>query len=101
LNTGDGIRVRDGCKVIDNTCRYNGFLAGDGAGIHATSSGNRIEGNHVTDNDRGIDVDGADNLIVKNSAAGNTSEYDIVANNKVGTISTDPITAGPWDNFDF
>lgn len=21
--------------------------------------------------------------------------------NKVGTISTDPTTAGPWDNFDF
>ena len=55
----------------------------------------------MTDNDRGIDVDVTGNLIVKNSASGNTTNYDIAAGNKTGTISTDPTTAGPWDNFSF
>jgi parallel beta-helix repeat protein len=100
-NTGDGISVSLKCKVIDNTCYNNGYAGGSGAGIHAVSLQNRIEGNHVTDNDRGIDVDDVNNLIVKNSATGNTTEYDIVAGNKVGTISADPTIAGPWDNFDF
>lgn len=99
-NTGDGIQIGGSCTVSDNTCGNNGD-GGNGAGIHTTGSQNRIEGNQVTSNDRGIDVDDVNNLIVKNSAAGNATEYDIVAGNKVGTISTDPTTAGPWDNFDF
>ncbi|MHC4575495.1 MAG: hypothetical protein ACYS76_15445 [Planctomycetota bacterium] len=93
------------CLVISNNCVANGWGVGNGAGIHADDVGsddNRIEGNHVTDNDRGIDVDGTGNIIIKNTASGNAGDdYDIVAGNKVGTISTDPTTAGPWDNFDF
>ena len=98
-STNDGIEFYKGCRVIGNICDNSGW-DGDGAGIHATNTENRIEGNHVTYNDRGIDVDNVNNLIVKNSASGNTTEYDIVPGNKVGTISTDPTTAGPWDNFD-
>ncbi|MHC4498247.1 MAG: right-handed parallel beta-helix repeat-containing protein [Planctomycetota bacterium] len=99
-NTLNGIEVGGDCMVTGNTCDYNGYASGDGAGIHATGSRNRIEGNNVTDNDRGIDVDSSNNLIVKNSAAGNTTEYDIVGGNKLGQVSTDPNTAGPWYNFD-
>lgn len=55
-NTADGLQVANGCRVTGNTCDYNGS-GGDGAGIHATGSDNRIEGNSATDNDRGIDVD--------------------------------------------
>jgi parallel beta-helix repeat protein len=104
-NTGNGIKVQYSKNAImDNKCFYNGYNVADAAGIYIQSGngyGNRIEGNHVCSNDRGIDVDCANNLIVKNSASGNTVEYDIVAGNKVGTISTDPTTAGAWDNFDF
>jgi parallel beta-helix repeat protein len=98
-NTQDGIRFYANNLVTDNTCCYNGN-GGDGAGIHAIGYRNRIEGNNVSSNDRGIDVDDANNLIVKNSATGNTTEYDIVGGNKVGTISTDPTTATAWANFD-
>jgi parallel beta-helix repeat protein len=98
-NTRDGIGINSYCNVIGNDCYANGN-GGDGAGIHANSNNNRIEGNHVSANDRGIDVDSGNNLIVKNSAVVNTTEYDIVGGNKVGTISSDPTTAGPWDNFD-
>jgi len=100
-NTGDGIYVATGNSVTDNVCCVNG-ANGDGAGIHvALASGNRVEGNCVMGNDRGIDVDGPNNLIVKNSAVSNTVEYDIVGGNKVGTISTDPTTANAWANFDY
>jgi parallel beta-helix repeat protein len=99
-NYKDGIRVTYGCKVTDNTC-YNNGIGGNGAGIHVLYTLNRIDRNSANANNLGIDVDGVNNLIVKNSAAGNTTEYDIVGGNKVGTISTDPTTAGPWDNFDF
>jgi len=84
-NTRDGIQVGFDCRVTDNTCDSNGD-GGDGAGIHAIGSDTRIEGNNVTDNDRGIDVDAAGNLIIRNSASGNTTNYDIVANNVFGPI---------------
>jgi len=101
MNTVDGILVYRECNVVDNTCFWNGYLQGDGAGIRVVGFYNHIEHNKVTSNDRGIDVDDDSNLIVRNSAACNLTEYDIVTGNKVGTISTDPTTAGPWDNFDF
>jgi parallel beta-helix repeat protein len=85
-NQGDGILVVGDCLVTGNTCDDNGVGDSTGAGIHATTSNNRIDGNNVTDNDTGIDVDGTGNLVVRNSAAGNTINYDIVPTNKVGMI---------------
>ena len=114
-NTGDGIESSSDCHVVGNNCHNNGN-GGDSAGIHATGGGNRIDGNHVTDNDRGIDVDLAGNLIIRNSAGGNTtSNYDIVAANKVGVIVAAPDsmaiigstggagvgTTDPWANISF
>ena len=114
-NKGDGIHVPNDSLVTGNTCDSNGLGAGDGAGIHATSSDNRIESNNVTDNDRGIDVDAAGNVIIKNSASGNTTNnYDIAANNVYGAVvdrtapasvavtgNSGPASAGttdPWAN---
>ena len=92
-------------------------LAGDGAGIHSTGNENRIEGNSVTGNDRGIDVDSTGSLSIKNSAATNTIDYVIAASNRYGAIIN--ITAAgaaavsgnnavstvastdPWANFSF
>lgn len=87
-NTGDGIEVSSDCHVFKNACDGNGQAAGDGAGIHviASAGDTRVEANNVTDNDRGIDVDSAGNLIISNSASGNTVHYDIVAGNSVGAI---------------
>ncbi len=114
-NSGDGICVYSDCRVVGNTCDHNGSYSGDGAGIHVELSDNRIDGNNVTDNDRGIDVDHSDNFIIRNTASGNTINYDIVANNKVGVIVSAPnsgaisgSTGGsgvgstnPWANFSF
>jgi len=85
FNTLDGIRVSTSCVVLANTCTQNG-AGGDGAGIHATGTNNRIEGNNCVDADRGIDVDIAGNIIIKNTCSGNTINWTIVANNVVGPI---------------
>lgn len=109
FNTGDGIQVSTACRVADNTCHQNGSGAGDGAGIHATGADNRIDSNNVTSNDRGIDVDVVGNLIIRNSASGNTANYSaIVAGNSVGEFvdlsvagGTLNETHGPWANISF
>ena len=56
--------------VLKHTCDGNDN-GRDGGGIHSTSSSNRIDGNKVTDNERGIDVDTKGSLILKNNASGN------------------------------
>ena len=113
-NVGDGIQASGDCTLRENTCSANGSGPSDGAGIHVTGSDNRIEANQVTDNDRGIDVDLAGNVILKNSASGNTTNYDIVANN-VGfyvTATTTGVVSGssggttigttdPWANISY
>ena len=114
-NVGDGILVASGCHVRGNTCTSNGSGTGDGAGIHATNASNRIEGNAVSGNDRGVDVDVGGNFIVRNTASGNTSNYELFAGNAVGPIVATPPSAAisgatggagvgstdPWANFSF
>ncbi len=78
-NTLDGVRVSSDCRVTDNTCVFNGV--GDGAGIHATSDSNRIEGNLCKSADRGIDVDGTGNIIMRNTCTANTINWTIVGGN--------------------
>jgi parallel beta-helix repeat protein len=112
-NRGDGIRLLSTTLARGNTCTFNG-ASGDGAGIHATTSGNRIEANHVAFNDRGVDIDGTFNVIIQNTATRNTLNYDINTNNVFGAIvdrtapgsaavtgNTAPASAGttdPWAN---
>jgi len=92
LNTDDGIEVSLGCRVTDNLCHGNGNLAGDGAGLLATGHSNRIEGNHSDLNDRGIDVNSASNIIIRNTSRNNTgagsptANFDIIAGNGLATI---------------
>lgn len=95
-NSDDGIQVVDDCLVRGNLCTDNSQ-----AGIRTTSN-NRIDSNHVTRNATGIDVNGNDNLVVRNSAEDNTTDYSIVVGNSdaqvlapgSGFTSTDP-----WANF--
>lgn len=101
FNTENGIRVGEGSFVLNNNANQNGLDTGDGAGILVTGTRNRIEGNNVTENDRGIDVDAAGNLIVRNSAADNTVEYDIVGGNQVGPIGSADTSTSPWANLDY
>jgi len=84
-NEGDGIRIGDSCTASGNTCYYNGYF-GDGAGIYAFSH-NRIIGNHVSYNDRGIEVVGFQNTLGGNTAVDNsTNNYVIALGNSFGDI---------------
>ncbi len=101
-NAEDGIQVGSDSYVAHNNVDSNGTI--DGAGIHVTGSGNRIDGNNATDNDRGFDVDAAENLVIRNSASGNVTAYAIVGGNTVGpTVTSANIAAStnPHANYDF
>jgi len=93
-NVGNAIEVDDDCLVLRNNCDSNGdvppFMS---AGIHATGSRNRIDSNKVTDNDIGIRAGGTGNLIIRNTAGSNATNYVTTANNKVGVIVAAPDSA--------
>ncbi len=90
-NRGDGIRAASDCLILRNNVMRSGAGTDyDGAGIHTTGNNNRIEGNTVIFCDRGIDVDAAGNLIIRNSASNNSTNYAIAADNKVGPILAAP-----------
>lgn len=104
VNMGDGIEASNDAHLLANNCDSNGVTGGDGAGIYVTGSDNRIDGNNVTDNDRGIDTDAGGNLIIRNSASGNTTNYDITGTQTIGPIITATGTiasTSPWANFSY
>lgn len=101
-NSRNGIRVDGHATVLGNHVRFNDWRTTEGkAGIWVYGEGNRIEGNHITANNVGIDLDGSDNIIIKNTIVHSvTSAYDIAPATvgNVFEIGTGP-TAGPWANF--
>ncbi|SRR6266536_1908978 len=101
-NTGDGIEVDNLSRLEGNTCQGNGAGTADGAGVHVTGRANRIDGNTALSNDRGIDIDAGGNLVVRNDASLNTTNYDIVAGNTNANVeSPGPnfLLDRPWANF--
>lgn len=81
-NSVDGIRITRNCRVSGCACSLNGFTTLDAAGIHATDCGNRIEGNTVCNNyPRGIDVDAALNILLRNGVGGNPLNWDVAIGN--------------------
>ena len=119
-NLGDGIEVASGSVVLNNNCDGNGPAGADGAGIHVTGSDNRIEGNNVTNNDRGIDfgfpTGGTDNIVIKNTARDNVDStvltnyrFPLGVLNTVGEILDftggggvlTAINSSPWANFEY
>ncbi|MCC6227880.1 MAG: right-handed parallel beta-helix repeat-containing protein [Phycisphaerales bacterium] len=82
-NPSDGILCSSSCLLRGNSCTGNGNGSGNGANIHATGADNRVEGNNCIGADRGIDVDTAGNIIIKNTCSGNTTNWDVVAGNTI------------------
>lgn len=76
LNTGHGIEVRSRCIVSDNLCMQNGS-GGTGAGILVSGNESRIERNHLTLADYGLQVTGNKNYVSENTVLGNTANYAI------------------------
>ncbi len=85
FNVLDGINAASEARVMFNTCNING-----GANVHITGSSCVVESNTVSFGNRGILVDAPNNLVVRNLATGNATNFVIVANNKVGVIVTAP-----------
>jgi parallel beta-helix repeat protein len=116
-NGNDGIFAVTHNVLVNNHCSANGTNAATGgAGIHmAGGAGTRIEDNTVNNNSWGIRVDTTNNIVIRNIASINDTNYFIVTSNKVGTIISAPLsgaisgssggagvgTTDPWANLSF
>jgi hypothetical protein len=91
---GSGIIVQN--KTVVRNCLSSLNL---GAGIHVAGTGNRIEGNHLTNSQFGLNVVQDRNLIALNSAwFNNQADYNVPAGNQYeapGPVSGD---TNPWAN---
>jgi parallel beta-helix repeat protein len=102
-NSQDGMLIGTGCRVSDNTCQFNGYNDA-GAGIRVYGNQNRIEGNHVVNNDFGIQIQATNNIIIRNSAQSNGTNYVFTGAQIFGptnnlTDASGAITnSNPWAN---
>jgi len=108
-NGSSGILASSNCTVRANNSTNNG-----GPGISA-SFGNRIEANNCLNNPVGISVTGIVNIVLGNTCRANTTNFSIVASNRVGPIVVPPLSGAingnsgaaglgstdPWANFAF
>ncbi|HZW07958.1 MAG TPA: right-handed parallel beta-helix repeat-containing protein [Phycisphaerales bacterium] len=80
-----GILVEGSSAVRGNHCVGNGVVL-SGYGIAVTGTRCRIDENHCVGNDRGIDVTGSANLIIRNFVGGNNGGfgYAVVGGNLFG-----------------
>lgn len=79
-NGVNGIFVMSRSFVRDNVASGNGS-GGVGAGIRVTGFDNRVEGNNVVDNERGVEVSSGANFIARNVASGNGVNWVVSAGN--------------------
>ncbi len=86
-NRGAGIAVGSRSTVSGNSCFYNGVTTG-GAGIMADGWGIRIEDNCVQANGQGVVVVQSGNMIVRNAAMGNATNWNIAASNVCLVVKT-------------
>jgi hypothetical protein len=100
-NLGNGIQIGSRCDVRDNNCAGNSF-----AQFLVTGSACRIDSNHATGGQRGFQLTGSDNLLIRNSSQGaSVSAYDISAGNhdaaRVSSPGANFVSTSPWANFAF
>src|SRR5262249_50683925 len=89
-NTEEGIQFGPNCLISGNSARHN-----TGVGIWGDNTAIRcmVEGNDCNDNGTGIRMDGTLNVIRGNSCGANTTNFQIVASNRVGLITVMPLQA--------
>lgn len=104
-NARDGIEILRDSYVLNNVSSGNGFSSSEGAGINVVSQDNRVDGNNVTTNPKGVHVRGPGNLVVRNSASANTVDYLIVPGNRDAQVVVNPasgfVSTDPWANFSY
>jgi hypothetical protein len=86
-NSGDGINLAGNGTALNNNCEVNGNANTGGAGIHVTFTAERVEGNNLASNHIGLKVDVAGNLIIRNSARGNSPNWQVVAGNAIFVVA--------------
>jgi hypothetical protein len=100
-NSLDGIQVFGNTMIIGNQCIGFSSLPSTNAGIRATSSGNRIDGNHIAYYGNGVLVSASGNLIIRNTTTLTATNFAVIGGNITGptnTIGTGPST-NPYANF--
>lgn len=105
-NQQHGFRTFSTDNVIKNCRADNNALSG----FYTFSSGGRLEGNHSTDNGYGFRATASGSFLIKNSASGNATNYNLHAGcsygpivniSAAGDISATPSADHPWANFSF
>ena len=96
----DGIEGANDGSYLNNTLTSNGLTTTNGAGIHLTLPGNRIEGNHLVLNDIAFRLDVGPNLVIRNSLRANALNLQTGGGNSVH-ITGDFIGSSPHANFSF
>jgi len=91
-NGGDGITAVDDTLIFNNSCQSN-----TGAGISVTNTDCRVDSNHVADDEILIDTGASNCVVIRNTCRTIT---DNGTSTHLGGFSSDPATAGPWDNLD-
>lgn len=102
-NINDGIQATAHCTVQGNHCADNSDIF-FGIGIHTTGRFNMIDGNTTVRNfHAGLQVDGTDNVIVRNnfllnnSSIGNSNAAGPLIDLGIGSFTI--TNANPWVNF--
>lgn len=84
-NGREGFRIGFDCRVTDCNADNNGRLVADGAGFRG-SGGTTIDSCNATDNDIGF-VGGTGGLVIRCTAAGNTTNYNMAGTDHGAIIS--------------
>lgn len=83
-NTNNGIKCFINCLAQNNKCHNNKL-----AGVASEQGGNRFDGNDVTGNGFGIQAGNTTgNLIIRNTATQNGTNYNVEAGNTEGPVVT-------------
>jgi parallel beta-helix repeat protein len=101
-NFEHGIVVADRSRVTGNHCASNGSFAGgfSGAGISVVGDRSTLDQNSISNNDDGIMIVGNSNVVVRNIASVNTTNYNITGLNDVGPLGLAASLTSPWGNID-
>jgi len=105
-SNGNGFWIRNNGTIIDCHASSNAIY---GILVPCCGEGVRVEGNNVTNNGTGIRIEQPGHIVLKNTAQGNETSYDIAGGNAFGPIinvsgadlSTVAGADHPWANFEY
>jgi hypothetical protein len=106
-NKGNGINANSSSLIEENHVHANGTNAGGAAsaGILVRGSATRVQGNHLAYNNTAVQLQGSQNLVVRNSFSMNGAHVAGGAGNSVAQIVQAPangfVSTDPWANFNY